>query len=173
MDLKEKIRNIPDFPKKGVMFRDITTLIRDPAAFQFTIDQLAEKYKNRKIDVLVGIESRGFIFGAALAYAMGKQFAIVRKPGKLPGKAVLQDYELEYGTDTIEMHEDSIMPGQHVLLVDDLLATGGTMAAAAKLVEKIGGVVEAIAFVIELIPLKGMEKLTKYECFSLVKYDED
>ncbi len=173
IDLKSRIRNIPDFPKKGIMFRDITTLIKDPASFQFVIDYFADLYKDKKIDVIVGIESRGFIFGAALAYAMGKEFAIIRKPGKLPHKTISQEYELEYGKDKIEIHEDAIMPGQHVLLIDDLLATGGTMEAAAKLVEKLGGVVEGIAFVIELTFLNGREKLKNYNVHSLVKYDSE
>jgi adenine phosphoribosyltransferase len=173
MDLKEKIRSIPDFPKKGIMFRDITTLIKDPAAFQFTIDRFVDYYKEKSIDVIVGIESRGFIFGAALAYAMGVEFAIVRKPGKLPGQIISEEYELEYGTDRIEMHKDAILPGQHVVIVDDLLATGGTVLAASKLVEKTGAVIDGLAFVIELVPLKGREKIKNYDVLSLVKYDSE
>lgn len=173
MDLKSKIRNVPDFPKKGILFRDITTLIKDPASFQFIIDHWKEHYKNKKVDVIVGVESRGFIFASALAYSMGKELAIVRKPGKLPWHTIAEEYDLEYGKDKIEIHQDCVNPGQHVLIVDDLLATGGTMQATAKLVKKVGGVIEGIAFVVELTPLKGRDKLKGYDIYSLVKYDSE
>ncbi len=172
-NLKEKIRNIPDFPKKGIIFRDITTLIQDPASFQFVIDHWADHYKEKDIDVILGIESRGFIFGAALAYAMGKEFAIARKPGKLPFDVFKEEYELEYGVDALEVHKDAFVAGQNILLVDDLLATGGTMEAAAKLVEKAGGKVQGIAFVVELSDLNGREKISDYGVYSLVKYDKN
>lgn len=174
MDLKQHIRRIPDFPKKGIVFRDITTLLQNPEAFKYTIDKIAEHFKKKSIDVIVGIESRGFIFAAVLAYKLGKKFAIVRKKGKLPYKTIFEEYELEYGKDRIEMHADAIEDGQAVLLVDDLLATGGTMLAASRLVEKLGGEVAGMAFVVELDFLKGREKLLKYnpnyDILSLVHY---
>ncbi len=174
IDLKEKIRNIPDFPKPGIMFRDITTLLADHTAFSQVIKKFKKYCKTKEIDAVIGIESRGFIFGAALAHALGKSFVIVRKPGKLPYKKVSEEYELEYGKDKIEIHEDAIKAGQKVLIVDDLLATGGTSLAAAKLVEKLGGVVAGLAFVTELNYLKGREKIKAYkdfDVFSLVNYE--
>src|SRR3989344_5852058 len=167
VNLKEKIRNIPDFPKPGIMFRDITTLLAEPAAFSHVIKKMKKYYKAKEIDAVVGIESRGFIFGAALAHALGKSFLIIRKPGKLPYKTVAEEYELEYGKDKIEIHEDAIKQGQKVLIVDDLLATGGTSLAAAKLVEKLGGVVAGLAFVTELNYLKGREKIKSYKDFEI------
>lgn len=173
MDLKSVIRNVPDFPKPGIVFRDITTLIDKPDAFKYTIDKLAKQYNKEDYDVIVGIESRGFIFGAALAYATGKPFLLVRKPGKLPCDVVFEEYELEYGTDKIEMCADCIHPGQRALIIDDLLATGGTMKATANLIEKIGAKVAGIAFVVELDFLKGRDKLDSYDIFSLVHYDSE
>lgn len=172
-DLKDKIRSIPDFPEEGVMFRDITTLIQDPASFQFVIDHWVEHYEDKDIDVVLGIESRGFIFGAALAYAMGKEFAIARKPGKLPADVYKEEYELEYGVDALEVHKDAFVAGQNILLVDDLLATGGTMEAATRLVEKAGAKVKGIALVVELEDLNGREKIEDYDVYSLVKYKEN
>ncbi len=177
MDLKQHIRRIPDFPKKGIIFRDITTLLQNPDAFKYAIDKIAEHFKKKSIDVIVGIESRGFVFAAVLAYKLGKKFAIVRKKGKLPYKTVYEEYELEYGKDRIEMHADAIEDGQTVLIVDDLLATGGTMLAAARLVEKLGGEVVGMGFVVELDFLKGREKLLKYnlnyDILSLVHYKKE
>ncbi|HIJ99168.1 TPA: adenine phosphoribosyltransferase [archaeon] len=177
MDLKQHIRRIPDFPKKGVVFRDITTLLQNSEAFRYTIDKFSEYFKKQSIDTIVGIESRGFIFAAPLAYKLGTEFAIVRKKGKLPYKIVAEEYELEYGKDRIEMHEDAIEDGQTVLFVDDLLATGGTMLAAARLVDKLGGDVVGMGFVVELDFLKGREKLLKYnpnyDILSLVHYKSE
>ena len=171
LDLKKCIRTIPHFPKKGIMFRDITTLIQDGPAFKKVVDKIADKYKNKKIDIVVGTESRGFIVGSAVAYKLGKGFALVRKKGKLPWKTISATYELEYGTDTVEMHKDAIKKGQRVLIVDDLLATGGTASAAVDLVKKLGGKVVGIAFIIELVDLKGRDKLKGYDIFSLVEYE--
>lgn len=177
IDLKSIIRNIPDFPKKGVVFRDITTLIHNPEAFRYVIDTFAEHYKDKKIDVILGIESRGFIFAAPLAYKLGTSFAIIRKKGKLPWKVVCEEYDLEYGKDKIEIHCDAVKKGQGVLFVDDLLATGGTMDAAARLVEKLGGKIAGMAFVVELSYLKGREKLLnqnkEYDILSLVDYESE
>jgi len=173
MDIDTHIRKIPNFPKEGILFYDITTILESPEAFKHCVDTFANHYRDKMIDVIVGIEARGFIFGAALAYALGKPFSIVRKPGKLPSKTVFEEYELEYGTDKIEMHEDTIKPGQNVLLVDDLLATGGTIKATANLVERVGGVVAGMCFVVELDFLKGREKLANYDLLSLVHYDSE
>ncbi len=170
MDLKQHIRSIQDFPKPGIIFYDITTLLANPVAFQHAIEQLKSKVKDSQIDAIVAIESRGFIFGAALAHALGKSFVIVRKPGKLPYKKVSEEYNLEYGKDKIEIHEDAIKPGQKVLIVDDVLATGGTALATAKLVERLGGVVEGLLFLIELNVLKGRAKLSKYNAHSILNY---
>ena len=171
MDLKQKIRNIPDFPKAGIMFRDISTLLSDPESFKHTVDKLAEKFADKEIHKIVSIESRGFIFGAALAYKMGCSLITARKAGKLPHKTIKEEYELEYGTDGLELHTDSIEAGEKVLIVDDLLATGGTIVAACKLVEKLGGVIEGIGVIIELSFLPGRKKLDKYNVISLVNYD--
>ena len=170
MKLQEKIRDVPDFPKKGIIFKDITTLLKDAAAFKYVVDTLAEKYRDGRMDVVVAMEARGFIFAAPLAYRLGIGFIPARKPGKLPARTVSAQYSLEYGTDTIEMHQDAIIPGQRVLIVDDLLATGGTARATAELVEKLGGKVVSVAFVIELTFLNGRERLANYPVFSLVQY---
>lgn len=157
--IKSKIRDIPDFPREGIIFKDITTVLRDPAAFKHAVDLLAKHYQKQKIDYIAGIEARGFIFGSALAYKMGIGFIPIRKPGKLPAKTETISYDLEYGKDSLEIHTDAVEPGKKVLIVDDLLATGGTAEAAIKLVKKIGGVIVGIAFVVELEFLKGREKL--------------
>jgi adenine phosphoribosyltransferase len=170
IDLKSKIRDIPDFPKPGIIFKDISTLLQDSGAFQHSINLLVRQCQNKKINKVVGIEARGFIFGAALAYALNSGFVIVRKPGKLPYKTSKQTYELEYGSDAIEIHEDAIMPGEQILLVDDLLATGGTMAAATKLISRIGGKIVGISFLIELSFLGGREKLQGYDVYSIIQY---
>ncbi len=170
MDLKGKIRSIPDFPKPGILFYDITTLLADADAFAATIDSLYEHYKDKNISKVVGIESRGFIFGAPLALRLGCGWAPIRKPGKLPGEKVSMEYALEYGTDKIEMHKDAIAPGERVVIVDDLLATGGTSAAAEKLVKSVGADLVGIAFIIELDFLKGREKLEDAEVFTLVHF---
>ena len=170
MDIASVIRNIPDFPKPGIQFKDITTLLLNPDALRQTVDTFAERYAADKPDVIVGIESRGFIFGSALAYVMGIPFALARKPGKLPGETIKESFALEYGTDTVEMHVDAIPPGARVLIVDDLLATGGTVAAVARLVERLGGTVTEAAFVVELPLLKGREKLAPLPAFSLVSF---
>jgi adenine phosphoribosyltransferase len=173
MNLKNLIRDVPDFPKKGIVFKDITTLTKDAAGFRASVDAIAGKYLDADVDLVLGIESRGFIFGAAVAYKMGVGFVPARKPGKLPGKTLMAEYELEYGTDCIEVHADAISRGQRVLIVDDLLATGGTAAAAARLVEQLGGEVVAITFVVDLSFLKGKDKLTGYDVFCLVEYDNE
>jgi|TARA_Y100000310_G_C20197776_1_gene585474 adenine phosphoribosyltransferase len=171
MDLKSKIRIIPDWPKKGIMFRDITTLLQDKEAFRYVIDKFYERYKDKNIDVIVAIESRGFIFGATLAYKLGCSFVPVRKEGKLPHKTINQEYALEYGKAVVEIHEDAIKQGQKVLLVDDLVATAGTLVATIKLVELLGGKVVECALVVELVDLKGREKLKGYDVFSLVEFE--
>ena len=171
MDLKNHIRTIPDFPKKGIMFRDVTTLMKNGESFKYTIDQLYEKYSGQKIDKIVGIESRGFIFGGALAYKLGIGFVPVRKPGKLPGEKVRVEYELEYGKDALEIHKDAILPGENVLIIDDLIATGGTCLAAISLVEKLNGNIVGCAFVVDLPELKGKEKLSNYQLFNLVEFE--
>ena len=169
--IKSKIRAIPDFPKKGIMFRDVTTLLKDKEGFDRVIEIFYNRYKNRKVDVVVGIEARGFIFGSVIANKLGVGFVPIRKPGKLPSESVREEYELEYGKDAVEIHKDAIAKGMNVLLVDDLLATGGTSKAAANLIEKLGGKVEEIGFVIELSDLKGREKLSKWDVFSIVKFE--
>jgi len=171
-DLSRAIRDIPDFPKKGIVFKDITPLLGNGALFHKTIDILAERYRNQKIDAVLGIESRGFIIGAALAYRLGSGFCIVRKPGKLPYETRRASYELEYGTDSLEIHRDAIKPGARVLIVDDLIATGGTAKAACELVSALGGEVVECAFVIELSFLKGREKLG-CRAFSILRYDSE
>ncbi len=168
--LKEKIRNIPDFPKKGILFRDITTLIKDGAAFKEVIDSLANRYDGKTVDVVASIEARGFILGGALAYRLGAGIIPMRKKGKLPSETCEAGYELEYGEDALEIHRDAVSPGDNVLIVDDLLATGGTASAAVKLVEQLGGGIVELAFLIELTELKGREKLSSYPVFSLLKY---
>lgn len=164
------IRNVPDFPQPGVQFKDITTLLRDGVAFRAVIDQFVDQYRDQEIDIVAGVESRGFIFSAPVAYQLGAGLVPIRKPSKLPAGVVEVNYSLEYGTNTLQMHADAFQPGARVLLVDDLLATGGTMAAAAQLVEQIGGVVVALAFVIELSYLDGRRLLGNYPISSLVQY---
>ncbi|HEY7391230.1 MAG TPA: adenine phosphoribosyltransferase [Bryobacteraceae bacterium] len=171
-DLKNLIREVPDFPKPGILFYDITTLLKDKCGFREVIDALRAHYRDAQVDTVLGIEARGFIFAPALAYALGAGFVPVRKPRKLPAECVSVSYELEYGTDSLEMHKDAISHGHRVLIVDDLLATGGTAAAAARIVENVGGTVAGIGVVIELTFLKGRERLAGYDVFSLLKYDK-
>lgn len=172
MDLKEKIRVIPDFPKPGISFKDITTLLKDPEALRETVKRMADHFQDSGIEMIVGVESRGFILGAPLACEMGLGFTLIRKPKKLPGEVLAVEYDLEYGTDSLEIHTDSFSPGTKVLVVDDLLATGGTIAAALELITKLGGEVAGLAFLIELSYLGGRKKLGNYNILSLVKYDE-
>lgn len=169
--LKKLIREVPDFPKKGILFYDITTLLKDKRGFATLIDALSERYIETGIDLVLGMEARGFIFGPALAYRLNAGFVPVRKPGKLPAATANVSYELEYGSNVLEMHRDAIQPGQRVLIVDDLLATGGTAAATAELARGLGAEIAGLAFVVELDFLKGREKLAKYEVFSLLHYD--
>lgn len=171
MDLKEKIRVIDNFPKEGISFKDVTTLLQDKDSLKYTVDKIGEYLKDKNIDIVVGPEARGFLFGAPVAYAIGAGFVPVRKKGKLPFHTIGASYDLEYGSDELEIHEDAILPGQRVAIVDDLLATGGTISSVAKLVEKVGGKVISLNFVIELTELKGREKLQGYDIVSLVKYD--
>jgi len=168
--LEEHIRNIPDFPKPGILFRDITTLIKDKKALKQVIDIIAAKYKNKKIDKVVAVEARGFILGGAVAYKIGAGFVPVRKKGKLPYKAISATYDLEYGTDTLEMHLDAIDANDKVLIIDDLLATGGTVKAVTDLVKQMRGKIVGIAFLVELVDLKGKEKLKSYPLYSLIKF---
>jgi adenine phosphoribosyltransferase len=170
-DLKKLIREVPDYPKPGIRFYDLTTLLKDKQGFHSLIDQLCGHYEGRTIDVVAGIEARGFIFAPALAYRLNAGFVPVRKPKKLPAKTTSISYSLEYGTDSLEIHEDAIKPGQRVIICDDLLATGGTAAATAKLIEKLGGVVEGAAFAVELTFLNGRKKLANLDVFSLIQYD--
>lgn len=170
MDLKTKIRVIPDFPKEGISFKDITTLLLDGEAFKFAIEELAKKCADKEIDLVVGPEARGFLVGAPLALQLGTGFVPVRKPGKLPFKTMRGEYQLEYGTDELEMHIDAIKPGQKVLVVDDLLATGGTIATTIDLVKRSGGEIAGVAFLIELTELKGRENLADYDVMSLIQY---
>jgi adenine phosphoribosyltransferase len=171
--IKRLIRTIPDFPKRGIEFRDLTTLFLDPQGFRAVVDRLAERYRGEDIDMLVGVESRGFILAAPLAIALGKGFVPVRKPGKLPGPKIGVEYTLEYGVDRLEIHTDAVTKGMRVLMVDDLLATGGTMEAACRLVEQAGGYVMGCAFVVELPALKGRERLTKYPLHCMVEFEGD
>ena len=168
--LKTRIRHVPDFPKAGILFYDITTLLQDPAGFKAAIDSLTLPFQHQGIDLVVGIESRGFIFGAPVAERLGAGFAPVRKPGKLPSACVRESYALEYGSDTLEIHEDAVKKGQRVLIVDDLLATGGTAKATASLVRKIGGDVRALAFLIELVGLNGRERLAGETVHASLQY---
>ena len=172
-ELKTFIRNIPDFPKKGILFRDITTLIGDEEKFRLVVDKLAERYRGKNVEYIVSVESRGFIFGAVLSYVIGAGLVLVRKKGKLPAPTHEVSYDLEYGKDTLEIHKDAFPKGAKVLILDDLLATGGTTAAAMELVEKVGGKIVEAAFVIELEFLKGRDKLKGAPVFSLVKYDKE
>jgi len=168
--IKSKIRTIPDFPIKGIMFRDITTLLKDADGYKIIIDDLAQKYKQMDIDIVAGIESRGFIIGGALAYKLNLPFVPIRKPGKLPGEFISQEYSLEYGTNTLQIHKDAIKTGQKVLLVDDLLATGGSAKASIDLIEKINGIVKGVAFIIELPDLGGSKVLSNYDIYSIVEF---
>jgi len=168
--LENSIRNIPDFPKPGILFRDVTTLIQNKSAFKKSIDLLAKKYKGKKIDKVVGVEARGFIFGAALAHKLGAGFVPVRKKGKLPYKTISTTYELEYGTDTLEIHKDAITSGEKILIIDDLLATGGTVKAVVELVKQLQGKIIGIGFIIELVDLHGRDKLKDYPLYSLIKF---
>ena len=170
--LKALIRTVPDFPKPGILFYDITTLLKDPKGFAALIDALAQYYIDKEIDLVLGIEARGFIFGPALAYRLNAGFVPIRKPRKLPGPTARVTYDLEYGSDTLEIHQDAIEPGQRVVLVDDLLATGGTMEASIKLVQQLGGEIAGLGFAIELDFLKGRERLRDYDVFSLLHYNE-
>jgi len=169
-ELKKKIREVPDFPKPGILFYDITTLLKDREGLRSIMDILTEEYKEKGIDRVVGVESRGFIFAPALAYNLNAGFVMVRKKGKLPAESISASYDLEYGQDVLEMHKDSIEPGQRVLIVDDLIATGGTAAATVQMVRELKGEVVALAFIVELELLKGREKLDGAEVFSILKY---
>ncbi len=169
--IEEYVMSIPDFPQPGIIFRDVTSVIGDPDGLKLAIDSLDELLEGVDYDVIAGTESRGFIFGAPLAYKNGTSFVLVRKKGKLPRETIEASYDLEYGSAVVEMHKDAIKPGQKVVLVDDLIATGGTMAAAAELVEKLGGEVVKMIFLIELTDLKGREKLKKYDVASVIQYE--
>ncbi|MCI5917761.1 MAG: adenine phosphoribosyltransferase [Roseburia sp.] len=169
--IEEYVRTIPDFPEPGIMFRDVTSVIQDPDGLKLAIDSMIRLLDGIDFDVVVGAESRGFIFGAPIAYALGKAFVPIRKKGKLPCETISADYELEYGHATIEMHKDAILPGQRVVVVDDLIATGGTIEAGCKLVEQLGGEVVKILFLMELAGLKGREKLAKYDVASVITYE--
>lgn len=171
MDLKQLIRDVPDFPKKGIVFKDITPLIGSAEGLRETIELLRKRYEGKGIELVVGVESRGFIFGTALAYAMGVGFVPVRKPGKLPADTIREEYELEYGTDAVEIHRDAIGAGQKVLVIDDLLATGGTLAATCRLVQTIGGEIVEVATVIELAFLNGREKLGDLPYYTMMQFD--
>ena len=170
-ELKEYIRSIPDFPEKGIIFRDVTSVLQDADGLHLAIDTMQEKIRDLDYDVVVGPESRGFIFGTPIAYNNHKPFVLIRKKGKLPRETVSATYDLEYGSATIEMHKDSIKPGQKVLIVDDLIATGGSVEAAIKLVEELGGVVVKVVFLMELAGLKGRERLKGYDVASVICYD--
>jgi adenine phosphoribosyltransferase len=171
-DLKKLIREIADYPKPGILFYDLTTLLQDPRGFHSLVDRLCEHYNGKKVDLVAGIEARGFIFAPALAYRLGAGFVPIRKPRKLPSKTVSVTYELEYGSDQLEIHQDAVKPGQRVLLCDDLLATGGTASAAIELVRKLGGELAGAAFAVELSFLNGRAKIPGVDVFSLLKYDK-
>ncbi|MGC4113554.1 MAG: adenine phosphoribosyltransferase [Myxococcales bacterium] len=168
--VRSLVRDVPDFPKKGIIFKDITPVLAHPQAFKQIIDAMVDRYRPMKIDKILAIESRGFLFGSALAYALGAGLVIVRKPGKLPWKSVKEEYALEYGKDSLEMHVDAVAPGNRVLVIDDLLATGGTAEAAGRLVGKVGGQVAEFAFVVELAFLSGRKRLGADKVFSLIQY---
>lgn len=169
MNLEQWIRDIPNFPVQGILFKDITPLLQEPSALRAAVDRLAEPYQDRAIDRVVAIESRGFIFGVPIAYRLGAGFVPVRKAGKLPAETVAVEYDLEYGSNRLEIHTDAISPGQRVLVVDDLLATGGSAAATADLVERLGGEIAGMAFLIELCSLQGRDKLSRYDVFSVLQ----
>jgi adenine phosphoribosyltransferase len=170
LELGSLIRDIPDFPKKGIIFKDITTLLNNAEAFKESIDRLTELVRGYRPDVVIGMESRGFIFAAPIAYLIGAGFVPVRKLGKLPGEVISTEYDLEYGTNTLELHSDAVQPGQRVLIVDDLLATGGTVSATINLVDRLHGEVVAVAFLVELLDLRGRERLQDYEVLSLIRF---
>jgi adenine phosphoribosyltransferase len=172
-ELVRAIRSVPDFPKPGIVFRDITTLLKDRSAFARAADILYEHYKNERIDKVVSVESRGYILGAVLAYRLNAGFVPIRKPGKLPAETLREEYTLEYGTDAIEMHLDAIRRGERVLMHDDLLATGGTIHAACRLVERAGGIISSVSFLIELSFLNGRRQLGNYDVFSIIRYDSE
>jgi len=171
MDLKEKIRVIEDFPIKGISFKDITTMLQDKEAFKYAIDSMAEHFRDKGIDLVIGPEARGFILGAPLAYAIGAGFVPVRKKGKLPFDTMSMSYDLEYGSDDLEIHADAVKKGQKVVIIDDLLATGGTIESVIKLIEAAGGEIAGLGFLIELTELKGRDRISDYEVVSLLKYD--
>ena len=170
MDLKQTVRVIENFPKEGISFKDITTLLQNGEALKFAIDEIIADLKDKDVDLIVGPEARGFLMGTPVAYGMGVGFVPVRKPGKLPREVVKYSYDLEYGSNTLEIHADAIKPGQKVVIIDDLLATGGTVEATCKMVEKLGGEVVGICFLIELVDLKGREKLKDYDVYSVIQY---
>ncbi|MFH2092307.1 MAG: adenine phosphoribosyltransferase [Pseudomonadota bacterium] len=171
MDLKKMIRSIPDWPIKGIIFRDITTLMQDPEAYQQSCNILYDRYKNMDVDKIVAIDARGFVFGAVLAYKLGVGFVPVRKKGKLPWKTVQETYSLEYGKDTLEIHEDAIQAGEKIVIVDDLIATGGTVSATVKLVEKFGGEIVECAFIVELPDLKGRDQIKGHKVFAIMEFE--
>jgi adenine phosphoribosyltransferase len=173
IDLKKHIRSVPDFPKKGIVFRDITTLLKDKRAFERAVNVFYEQYKATQIDKVLSVESRGFIFGSVLANKLGAGFVPIRKPGKLPAETIREEYQLEYGKDSIEIHKDALTPGERILLHDDLLATGGTVLAACRLVEKLGGQIVGLCFLIELTFLHGRDRLKNYDVYSILKYDSE
>ena len=173
MDLNALLRTVPDFPKPGIMFKDITTILKDPAALAYCIDRMEAEYRGRGITKVIGIESRGFILGAALAARLGAGFVPIRKPGKLPSATLRQEYQLEYGTDTIEIHTDAVVRGEKVLIHDDVLATGGTMNAACSLVERLGGEIVGLSFIIELAFLQPRKRLPGHSIFSLLQFNEE
>jgi adenine phosphoribosyltransferase len=170
MDLKQHIRHVPDFPRAGILFYDITTLLRDPLGFKTAVDILSTPFEGQGIESVVGIESRGFILGAAVAQRLGAGFIPIRKPGKLPAKSIRETYDLEYGKDALEIHEDAVADGQRILIVDDVLATGGTAAAASQLVRKLGGELHGLAFLIELLFLNGKQRIASENVYSVLKY---
>lgn len=172
-ELIRTIRSVPDFPKKGIVFRDITTLLKDRSAFARAADILYEHYRHERIDKVVSIESRGYILGAVLAYRLNAGFVPIRKPGKLPAETLREEYSLEYGSDAIEMHTDAIRRGERILLHDDLLATGGTMQAACRLIERANGIITSLSFLVELSFLNGRQRLGKYDIFSIIRYDSE
>ena len=171
MELKDYVTTIPDFPKPGIMFRDITTVVSSPEGLKMSIDQMVDQLKNIDFDLVAGSESRGFVFGTPVAYALGKGFVLVRKKGKLPRETISQEYDLEYGTATLEMHKDAVKPGDRVVIVDDLIATGGTTEAMIKMIERLGGKVIKICFVMELAGLGGRDRLKGYDVTSLIRYE--
>jgi len=171
MELKDFVTTIPDFPKPGIMFRDVTTIVSSPEGLKMSIDEMVNELKDVDFDLIAGSESRGFVFGTPVAYAMGKGFILVRKKGKLPRETISEDYALEYGTATLEMHKDAIKPGDKVVIVDDLIATGGTTEAIVKMIERLGGEVVKICFVMELAGLGGRDKLKGYDVVSLIRYE--